>query len=230
VKEEEKVLNKSKIMKKRMKKGKELLYGFWPPLTTIGFVPKTSERSFWRSFKNGLGSITFDFQENPEGLEVKVFAEIRFDELEDLKNQTSNQLSEREKMLTFSLSDECGYLQGKQFPQKWFLNDGNKIEDLIEEMSDVILDTVVPYLETYSNMERALEYMLENTGSTVHKSLETVSINAVGLAYILGRMDLDDIIAAKTKVLKEKGNSNIDDFLSFVRLIKRQNEVGNYSN
>lgn len=224
------MLNKSKFMKNKKKKGKELLYAFWPPLTTIGFVPKTSEKSFWRSFNNGLGSITFDFLENPTGLEVKVFAEIRFDELENLKNQMNIQLSDWEKMRTFSFSDECGYLHGKQSPQKWFLNDEKDMEDLVEEMSEAILDTIVPYLESYSNMERALEYMLETTGTTVHKSMETVSINAVGLAFILERKDLDDIIAAKTKLLKEKGNRNIDDFLSFVHQIKRQNEIANYSN
>jgi hypothetical protein len=72
--------------------------------------------------------------------------------------------------------------------------------------------------------------MLKDKGTMANKSMGTVSINAVGLAYILGRNDLDDIIATKTKMLRQEGNRNIDNFLSFIRQIKRQDENLNHSN
>ncbi|NRF91948.1 hypothetical protein HQN89_13080 [Paenibacillus frigoriresistens] len=207
-------------MKNLKHRKKEQLYALWPQMTTLGFVGKIREESFWRSFKGGFGSIKFVYSDNPNKTEITMFAEIRFNELENLKNQSRSHLSDRDKLQTFSFSDEYGYLRGKPFPQKWFFDDETDMDDLAEDMSVAILDTLVPYLEKYSTMERALDFMLEKENRMKHSSIDTTAINVVGMAFILGRNDLDDIISSKTQMLREKGSRNIDEFLRFVHQIK----------
>jgi hypothetical protein len=154
--------------------------------------------------------------------EVSIFVEIRFDELEDLKNLGRTDISGNDKLRTFSFSDESGYLNGKS-PQKWFFDDTTDLDDLAADMAETLLKTMIPYLETYSTMDRALEYMLNYENPKAFTPLETAAINAVGLAYLLKRSDLDDIIAAKVEMFKENGTGNLDKFISFVDNIKGTN-------
>jgi hypothetical protein len=202
--------------KNKKQRKKELLYALWPRLTTLGFVAKTKEECFWRSFKGGFGSITFKFADNAIRTEVTILAEIRFDELENLKNLGRSDISNNDKLRTFSFTDESGYLLSKSYPQKWIFNDETDLDDLVEEMSDTLQHTMIPYLETYSLMDNALEYMMEYENPNAYTPLETAAINAVGLAYLLKREDLDNIIAAKADMLEQTGTGNLNRFINFV--------------
>jgi hypothetical protein len=83
----------------------------------------------------------------------------------------------------------------------------------------------LPYRETHSDLNQALAALsADGRASWLHSPFHDLrAMRAIGLAYILGRIDqLDSLIAAKTRFLRDRNDPSLDAFLDFARKIKNR--------
>lgn len=186
-----------------------------------GFSNKIKEQSFEKKTDFGKVCIHFSFGRPTNSFDITIDVGIRFDDLENLINETVSYLSEKAKKETYSMGCELGNLsQGK--PKYWVIG---KDEDIIPVALEIIsfFERIgLPYLEKYSNMRNAKEALSSDGPSAwLYSAFDSYRAkNAVGLTFLLDNMD--EVLAlakVKEQYLKERNDFGLSSFQSFVKFL-----------
>jgi hypothetical protein len=191
-------------------------------LVDHGFEKKIYGQSFRKKIDGGRQNIHLGIIKHDNDFDITVSAGIRFDMLEDLKNEDNKLLNEKEKKETSTFGVELGNItEGAQ--NRWTVVEESDIEPVVKGIYKYILHSGFPFLEKYNNMENAFELVKRDDPDVwIFDALHNRrAMNAVGLAYLLKRYDvIGSIIETKTKFLKERNDFGLQTFLQFADKIK----------
>lgn len=171
-------------------------------VTGLGFKKRVSRRSYEKDFPEGKMSFHLAYISHARDFHVTVDVAVRFDALEDLVNADEIRMSEKDKKSTFSFGVELGNLSiGEQ--RRWVVANQSDIANVADSIVSAFREIGVPYLETYSDMEMAYELLSrDDPGVWKHAPIHELGArSALGLAYLLGKRDLADLVNRKTQEL-----------------------------
>lgn len=206
--------------KKELKK--ELLEILLKRLSELGFDKKIRGQSFWKPINNGRGSVHLSFINHSNDFDVTLDFAVRIEALEDLKNRNNQHLKPKEKKETATVGVELGNLKdGVQ--KRWTVATQVDIGKVSEEIYKNIVEVGIPYIEKYSNLENILLLSLrDDEAGWLHSPFHhDRAMNAVGLAKLLKREDIKEIVDMKKKYLKERNDHGLTEFQLFVTSILR---------
>ncbi len=187
-----------------------------------GFESRTRDQRCVRKTPFGRQTFHVSFIKHAHDCDVTADVAIRIDALEDLLNERNEALSKSERKQTHSMGAELGNIsEGRQ--RRWTLASEDDIPQVVSSMISLFESVGLPYLETYSNLERALEALSgDDQASWLHSPFHDLRAQlAIGLAFVLGRHErLDALIAAKTQFLKDRNDPGLDRFLAFAKDLK----------
>jgi len=148
---------------------------------------------------------------------------LRIDALEDLLNENTDLRNVERKKKIHSLGAELGNIaDGRQ--RRWTLATEEDTPRVAGSMVSAFESIGLPYLETFSDLNRALAVLAaDDRSSWLHSPFHDLRAKrAVGLAHLLGRPaeELDVLIAAKTKFLGERSDPGVESFLVFAKSIR----------
>jgi len=187
-----------------------------------GFESRPRDQRFVRKTPFGRQTFHVSFITHPHDCDVTADVAIRIDALEDLLNERTATLSKSEGKQTHSLGAELGNIsEGRQ--RRWTLASEDDIPQVVSSMISLFESVGLPYLETYSNLERALAVLSgDDQASWLHSPFHDLRAQlAIGLAFILGRHDrLDALIDAKTGFLRDCNDPGLENFLALAQDLK----------
>lgn len=185
-------------------------------LLKYDFDKKVHGQSFWKSIDNGRAMVHLSFIDHESDFDITVSVSIRFDALEDMINEDNKLLKPKEKLETSSIGVELGNLtEGTQ--KRWSIYDESDIDSVVRGICRVIDEAAIPYIEKFRNMETALEMMIRDdqeswTFAPLHHRR---AMNAIGLAKLLGKDDIERINEVKKEFLSERNDFGLAMFNSF---------------
>lgn len=194
-------------------------------LNDHGFNKKVSDNEIKRAFKEGFHIIHLPYLNKTDGFDVVLNVAIRFEKLEDLKHQYREDIGKKRKKQTASLGVEYGNLTGIG-QHHWKIRQEEDVDAAVESIFLAIKETMLPYLEEYSNLEFVLEKMMKEEQKEVLKfsPIDYVrAINALGLAVLLNKDEtfINTLIENKTNYLKGRDDFQLQKFLEFVEQLKK---------
>lgn len=203
------------MTKNEMKK--KLLNFILLKITEVGFEKNIYGQTFWKPVQNGRAAVHLSFIDHETDFDVTVDFAVRIDKLEELKNKDNTYLKEKEKKETATIGVELGNLiEGNQ--KRWTISSEEDIEKVADEIYSKIVEEGIPYIDKYSNLDNILFVCLkDDEDSMLHSPFgDDRAINAVGLAKMLNRGDIKEIISKKKMYLKESELelSNFQNFLN----------------
>jgi hypothetical protein len=205
---------------------KDLQDGFFAALAqrmaAHGFENRAREQSFARKTPFGRQTFHISFIRHAHDCDVTADVAIRIDALEDLLNEWNGTLSKSERKQTHSMGAELGNIsEGRQ--RRWSLASEDDIPEAVSSVMALLESVGLPYLEKYSNLEQALAALSgDDRASWLHSPFHDLRAErATGLAFVLGHHErLDELIAAKTRFLRERNDLGLDRFLAFAKELK----------
>jgi hypothetical protein len=205
---------------------KDLQDGFFAALAQRmvehGFESRPRDQRFVRKTPFGRQTFHVSFIKHQHDCDVTADVAIRIDALEDLLNEWNATLSRSERKQTHSMGAELGNIsEGRQ--RRWALTSEDDIPEAVSSVMALFESAGLPYLEKYSNLERALEALSgDDRASWLHSPFHDLRAQlAIGLAFVLGRHErLDELIAAKTRFLRERNDPGLERFLVFAKDLK----------
>jgi hypothetical protein len=205
---------------------KDLQDGFFAALARRmaehGFESRPRDQRFVRKTPFGRQTLHVSFIKHQHDCDVTADVAIRIDALEDLLNEWNGTLSKSERKQTHSMGAELGNIsEGRQ--RRWSLTSEDDIPEAVSSVMTLFESAGLPYLEKYSNLERAFEALSgDDRASWLHSPFHDLRAQlAIGLAFVLGRHErLDELIAAKTRFLRERNDPGLERFLAFAKDLK----------
>jgi len=205
---------------------KDLQDGFFAALARRmvehGFESRAREQSFTRKTPFGRQTFHVSFIRHAHDCDVTADVAIRIDALEDLLNEWNGTLSKSERKQTHSMGAELGNIsEGRQ--RRWSLASEDDIPEAVPSVMALFESVGLPYLERYSNLEQALADLSgDDRASWLHSPFHDLRAErATGLAFVLGHHEgLDELIATKTRFLRERNDPGLDRFLAFAKELK----------
>jgi hypothetical protein len=190
-----------------------------------GFDPKFREQSFYK--KTPFGRLAFHLAFIPHpGIDFDITADIaiRFDSLEDLRNEQKDYLTKAQKKNTFSMGAELGNISEDR-QKRWTVARPEDVEPVAQAILDTFASVGIPYLEKYSNMDNALEALSgDDWASSLHSPFDTKrAVSAIGLAFLSGQRErFLQIAEAKTKYLTSRNDSDLKSFLQLKETLEQR--------
>jgi hypothetical protein len=205
---------------------KDLQDGFFAALARRmaehGFESRPRDQSFTRKTPVGRQTFHVSFIKHANGCDVTADVAVRIDRLEDLLNEWNGTLSKSERKQTHSMGAELGNIsEGRQ--RRWTLAGEDNIPEAVSSTMALFESVGLPYLQKYSDLEQALAALSgDDRPSWLHSPFHDLRAQrAIGLAFVLGRHErMDELIAAKTRFLRERNDPGLDRFLAFAKDIK----------
>lgn len=185
-------------------------------LMQYGFDKKIHCQSFWKYIDNGRAMVHLSFIDHENDFDVTASVSIRFNVLEEMINEGNILLKPKEKLETSTIGIELGNLaQGKQ--KRWTVSKESDIDDAIEGICGIIDRVAIPYIEKYKFMENTFEIMLRDDEeiwifAPFHHRR---AMNAVGLAKLLNKDNINEIADAKRSFLSERNDHGLSMFVKF---------------
>ncbi|MCG1025142.1 hypothetical protein [Dehalobacter sp.] len=193
-------------------------------LIQYGFDKKIHGQSFWKPIVEGRAMVHLSFINHENDFDITVSVSIRFDALEELINADNALLKPKEKLMTSSIGVELGNLtEGRQ--KRWSIYDESDVDPAVKSICEITDDAAIPYIEKYKNIETTYEMMLRDdqeifTFAPLHHRR---AMNAVGLAKLLGKDNIQEIGEAKRKFLSERNDYGLGMFNKFLEKILTNN-------
>ena len=202
---------------------KKLLSEVGERLVAWGYNPIAKQQAFCRPIENGRVCFHLAFIDHSNDFDVTADVAVRFDHLEDMVNSCNDLLTKKEKQNTFTLGVELGNLSsGIQL--RWKVESEEDLHEVTPSIIGTYKTHGEPYLQKFSNMEEA--YLLlagDDRNSRLHAPFHSSrAVRAVGLAKILNKPEIEELIERKKLFLKEKNDFGLQDYLNFIRFIIRQ--------
>jgi len=197
---------------------KSLLRQLAEELKSSGYRFKSARRSFERSTDCGKVSFHLAFINHPNDFDITADIAIRFDALEDMLNAHRPYLSEKKKKGTFSMGTELGnWIEGRQ--KRWSVRAESDVPPAVAAILKTFRAHGEPYLEKYSNPENAYAVLSgdEETAFRHSSTRELTALRSVGLAKILARPEISDLIEKHRELLAKKRDRGLPNFLEFVK-------------
>ena len=131
---------------------------------------------------------------------------IRFDEVEHLVNQYKDFLTDAEKNKTCTLGAELGNIREGR-PMRWTLNNLEDIDSIAGSILKAFETIGLPYLDTYSSMERTYEALIgDDRSAWLHSPFhDERALRAIALAFLVREPEsFSRTAAAKFEFLANK--------------------------
>jgi hypothetical protein len=183
-----------------------------------GFEKRIYGQSIKKPIENGTAKVHLAFIEHENDFDVKVDVGIRFDELENMKNEHNMLLTAKEKTNTSTIGVELGNISIGE-PKRWTIISKDDIDSVIQSIYKEIKMFLLPFIEKYSCRENVFDLCIkEDSEANLICPLDLKrAINAVGLAIILKKEDqLNELIQTKRKYLEDKNDVGLPMYLSFI--------------
>ncbi|HDR4456117.1 hypothetical protein COJ79_31040 [Bacillus thuringiensis] len=187
----------------------KLLQGLGEALKENGYKTRTTQQDLVKKFDKGKISIHLAFINHPEDFHVTVDVGIRFDELENMKNQWDEGLTIKEKKETYTIGVELGNLVHRE-QKRWRVE---KEEDILPVTMDILKEVkeyFIPYIDKYVDVENVFDLCVRDDDEARAK-------NAIGLALLLNKEEmLEQIIEKKKEYLKTRDKFELELFENFL--------------
>jgi len=176
----------------------QLLKKLGEPVSKHGYSKKPKGQDLLRNLDGIRHCLHLSFIDHQIDLDVTVYFAVRFNEVEELVNFSNTLLTNKEKKETYTLGIELGNLtQGKQM--RWRLEKEEQINEVANLIYQEFKKFCLPYLEQYSNMEKAYSILLrDDKEGWIHCPIHVSrAMRAVALGKILRQDNLLDLIETK---------------------------------
>lgn len=197
----------------------KLLQGLGEALKENGYKTRTTQQDLVKKFDKGKISIHLAFINHPEDFHVTVDVGIRFDELENMKNQWDEGLTIKEKKETYTIGVELGNLVHRE-QKRWRVE---KEEDILPVTMDILKEVkeyFIPYIDKYVDVENVFDLCVRDDDEagligTIFDGARAQ--NAIGLALLLNKEEmLEQIIEKKKEYLKTRDKFELELFENFL--------------
>ncbi|AHZ50003.1 hypothetical protein [Bacillus thuringiensis] len=198
----------------------KLLQGLGEELKEDGYKTITTQQDLVKKFDKGKIGIHLAFINHLEDFDVTVDVGIRFDELENMKNQWADGLTIREKKETYTIGVDLGNLVYRE-QKRWRVE---KEEDILPVTMDILKEVkeyFIPYIDKYVDMENVFDLCVRDDDEagligTIFDG--TRAQNAIGLALLLNKEEiLEQIIRTKKReYLKTRDKFELELFENFL--------------
>ncbi|MDA2780335.1 hypothetical protein PDR89_12865 [Bacillus cereus group sp. Bc002] len=197
----------------------KLLQSIGEGLKEDGYKVRITQQNFVKKFDKGKISMHLAFIDHPEDFHVTVDVGIRFDELENMKNQWDEGLTIKEKKETYTIGVELGNLVHRE-QKRW----------CVEKETDILLVTIdilkevkqyfIPYIDKYVDIENVFDLCVrdDDEAALLGTTFEGYRAqNAIGLALLLNKEEmLEQIIEKKKEHLKTRDKFQLELFENFL--------------
>ncbi|MES1054017.1 hypothetical protein FOA24_35085 [Bacillus thuringiensis] len=205
-------------MNKKELKSK-LLHSIGEKLKEKDYKTRITHQGFVKKFDKGKISIHLAFIDHVEDFHVTLDVGIRFEELENMKNQWDDGLTAREKKETYTIGVELGNLvYGEQ--KRWTVEKETDILPVSTEILKEIEQYFIPYINKYIDMESVFDLCVrdDEKASLLGTTFEGYRAqNAVGFALLLKKEDmLEEIIKQKRDYIKKRDKFQLELFEEFL--------------
>ncbi|HIC87841.1 MAG TPA: hypothetical protein EYP04_00310 [Anaerolineae bacterium] len=188
-------------------------------VSKYGFALHYRQHTFVRYFQGGHASLHLQVATYPDGLVVAADVGIRFDEVEEGLCGSDSVLPEEEKKYTCTLGAELGKLaEGRR--REWEVSSERDVDRVAREVLSYFEKAGLPYIERYSDIERAAELLTED--SIISVPWEDAR-RAVMLTWITGGIDkARATIQRKTAFLKRINDPHLGWFQDFAKSLEEK--------
>lgn len=195
---------------------RNLFHEIGSALKEEGYRVRVSQSDLIKKFDRGKISIHLGFIDYVEGFDVTIDVGIRFEELENLKNQYKDFLTKTEKKETYTIGVELGNLAyGEQ--KKWNIKKGIDILPVSQNIIKEIKKHFFPYVSHYLDIENLFEACIKDDTNEVVAFDSEGAENAVCLAMLLKKEHmLNSIIDQKRTYLKRINRDELESFEEFL--------------
>ena len=189
-------------------------------LLQYGFDNRIYGQAFHKHIDAGRAAVHLSFHNYADDFDIAVDVAIRFDDLEDLKNEINTILNPKQKAETYSIGSELGNLSERKM-KCWSVYVWTDIEPVVKSICKMIDEVAIPYIEKYQYMETAFEMMLRDDSkiwlfAPIHYER---AMNALGLAKLLGKENIREIGDAKRKFLTDFNDFGLNIYNNFYEKI-----------
>ncbi|MCU7662426.1 hypothetical protein ACFCVQ_21100 [Bacillus thuringiensis] len=197
----------------------KLLQGLGEGLKEDGYKVRIIQQSFVKKFDKGKISIHLAFINHPEDFHVTVDVGIRFDELENMKNQWDEGLTIKEKKETYTIGVDLGNLVHRE-QKRWCVEKETDISLVTIDILKEVKQYFIPYIDKYVDMENVFDLCVrdDEEAALLGTTFEGYRAqNAIGLALLLNKEEmLEQIIEKKKEHLKKRDKFQLDLFENFL--------------
>lgn len=187
-------------------------------LLEFGYDNKIYKNSFWKKTLFGREVLFISFINHVNDFDFTLGFGIRFDRVEDLKNEIASFLDEKQKKETVTIGCELGnYLNIGQ--KRWEVTCQSDVDKTVEEVIKHIKTDAFSFFNKYSNLETIYEIVKrdDRDARLINGTNHYRGMDAVAIAYLLGKTDeIQDIVKLKIDFMRKIGDLNIDYFQKFV--------------
>ena len=183
------------------------------------FEKRIYGQSIRKPIVNGIAAVHFSFINHEDNFDITVDVGIRYNELENMKNEDVTYLTTKEKSNTFTIGAELGNMSiGQQ--KRWRVYSIDDIDLVTSSMYEDIKNVIFPFIEKYSSREKAFNLCIKDDleANLFCAFDDNRAINAIGLALILNKDDqLKELVLKKKKYLEDKNDEfQLSNFLMFI--------------
>lgn len=197
----------------------KLLQNLGESLKEDGYKVRITQQSFVKKFDKGKISMHLAFIDHPEDFHVTVDVGIRFDELENMKNQWDEGLTIKEKKETYTIGVELGNLVHKE-QKRWCVEKETDILPVTIDILKEIKQYFIPYIDKYVDIENVFDLCVrdDDEAALLGTTFEGYRApNAIGLALLLNKEEmLEQIIEKKKEYLKKRDKFQLELFENFL--------------
>ncbi|MGE7725591.1 hypothetical protein [Bacillus cereus] len=197
----------------------KLLQGLGEELKEDGYKIRITQQDLVKKFDKGKIGIHLAFINHPEDFDVTVDVGIRFDELENMKNQWDEGLTSKEKKETYTIGVELGNLVHRE-QKRWCVEKETDILPVTIDILKEVKQYFIPYIDKYVDMENVFDLCVRDDDEagligTIFDG--TRAQNAIGLALLLNKEEmLEQIIEKKKEYLKTRDKFELELFENFL--------------
>lgn len=197
----------------------KLLQDLGEELKEDGYKTRITQQSFVKKFDKGKISMHLAFIDHPEDFHVTVDVGIRFDELENMKNQWDEGLTIKEKKETYTIGVELGNLVHRE-QKRWCVEKETDILPVTIDILKEIKQYFIPYIDKYVDIENVFDLCVrdDDEAALLGTTFEGYRAqNAIGLALLLNKEEmLEQIIEKKKEYLKTRDKFQLELFENFL--------------
>ncbi|ASI76756.1 hypothetical protein LKM01_27110 [Bacillus pacificus] len=197
----------------------KLMQSIGEGLKEDAYKVRITQQSFVKKFDKGKISMHLAFIDHPEDFHVTMDVGIRFDELENMKNQWDEGLTIKEKKETYTIGVELGNLVHRE-QKRWCVEKETDILPVTIDILKEVKQYFIPYIDKYVDIENVFDLCVrdDEEAALLGTTFEGYRAqNAIGLALILNKEEmLEQIIEKKKKHLKTRDKFQLELFENFL--------------
>ncbi len=194
-------------------------------LKSDGFRRRISQQDYCRKFEDGMQSVHLAFIHHVGDVDAVVDVGVRFDDVENILNESRKLLTKAEKAQTFTLGVELGNFVGEG-QKRWKLINQEDVQERVNSMYDFICEHGLPHIEKLSEQEFAYAILRgDDKQSRLNCAFnDSRAKAAIAMAIVLGRSksEIHELIEYKRSYLISKEERMIDNFESFILQVQRK--------